>query len=368
MSPHTWALISERLLILKSSVRANLTQSGEIWAIVGRAASSVLSVMETGPLIWHRAPESLDRSQPAVCIAAFEGWNDAGEAASRTIRRLAELWNAVPLASVDPEEFVDFSSTRPTVERQSGNRIVNWPATEILSGVLPTGRPVIFIVGPEPQLRWRTYCSVIGQVLEAAGVNLVMLLGGLLTDVPHTRPTRISRTASTVVLAQRFGFTVSKYEGPTGILGVLADACLQFNIDAVSLWASVPHYLPGSQAPRAALSLIESVGAFFDFPLSPIELHVEAAEFDRQINDVVEGDEDMRRYVDQLEERFDSGDDEFDDDEDVLLLDDDDEDVDDSLSPEDFVANGKLIDDSGKPLSGDELAAELEQFLRERDS
>jgi PAC2 family len=326
------------------------------------------TAMDAGPLIWHRSPESLDRSQPAVCIAAFEGWNDAGEAASRTIRRLADLWNAIPLASIDPEEFVDFSSTRPMVERIDGNRVIKWPATEILLGSLPTGQPALFIVGPEPQLRWRTYCSVIGQVLEAAGVNLVVALGALLTDVPHTRATRITRTASTVALAARYGFTVSKYEGPTGIVGVLADACLQFNINAISLWASVPHYLPGSQAPRAALSLIEAVGTFFDFPLSPIELHVEAAEFDRQINDVVEGDEDMRRYVDQLEERFDSGDDEFDDDDDDLLLLDDDDDDDDPISPDDFVANGKLIDDSGKPLSGDALAAELEQFLRERDS
>jgi hypothetical protein len=336
----------------------------------GSRTPLAFTAMNAGPLIWHRSPESLDRSQPAVCIAAFEGWNDAGEAASRTLRRLAALWDAVPLASIDPEEFVDFSVTRPTVERKDGNRTVTWPATEILLGSMPSGQPVVFVVGPEPQLRWRTYCCVIGEVLEAAGVNLAMLLGALLTDVPHTRPTRITRSAATQSLADRFGFSVSKYEGPTGIVGVLADACQHLRINVVSLWASVPHYLPGSQAPRAALSLIESVGLFFDFPLSPIELHVEAAEFDRQINDVVEGDEDMRRYVDQLEERYDSGDDEFDDDDDIVMLDDDDDDDDDvdALSPDDFVANGKLIDDTGKPLSGDALAAELEQFLRERDS
>jgi proteasome assembly chaperone (PAC2) family protein len=331
-----------------------------------RPATPVAFVgMDAGPLIWHRSPDSLDRSQPAVCLAAFEGWNDAGEAASGTVRRLAEHWNAVPLASIDPEEFVDFSSTRPSVERIAGNRVIKWPATEILLGLLPSGQPALFIIGPEPQLRWRTYCSIIGQVLEAVGVNFVMLLGGLLTDVPHTRPTRITRTTSTIPLAERFGFSVSKYEGPTGIVGVFADACQQFSIDAVSFWASVPHYLPGSQAPRAALALIEAVGDFFEFPLSPIELHVEASEFDRQINEVVEADEDMRRYVDQLEERFDSGDDELDDDEDIVLIDDEE---DDALSPDDFVANGKLIDESGKPLSGDALAAELEQFLRERDS
>ncbi len=327
--------------------------------------------MNAGPLIWHRSPETLDRSQPAICIAAFEGWNDAGEAASRTVRRLSALWGAVPLATIDPEEFVDFSNTRPMVERVDGNRTIKWPATELLVGSLPGGQPVVFIVGPEPQLKWRTFCSLIGEVLEAAGVNLMLLLGGLLTDVHHTRPTRITRTTSHQALAAQYGFTVSKYEGPTGIVGVLADACHHCSINAVSMWASVPHYLPGSTAPRAALSLIEAVGSFFDFPLSPIELHVEAAEFDRQINDVVEGDDDMRRYVDQLEERYDDGDDELDED-DILLLDDDgnddDDDDSDSLSSEDFVANGSLIDDTGKPLSGDALAAELEQFLRDRDS
>lgn len=308
----------------------------------------------------------LDPNRPAVCLAAFDGWNDAGEAASRTVRALAELWNAVPLATIDPEDFVDFSSSRPMVERRGPDRFVRWPATEILLGTSPSGQPVVFIVGPEPQLRWRTFVSILGDVFQATGVNLVLLLGALLTDVPHTRPTRISQTAASQGLADKFGFTVSRYEGPTGIVGVVADACQQFGIDAVSMWASVPHYLPGSQAPRAALALIEAVGLFLQFPVSPLELHVEAADFDRQINDVVDGDEDMRRYVSQLEERFDLGDDE-DDDEDEDGDDDLDVTEDVVLPSDDIVVNGSLTDATGIPLTGDVLAAELEQFLRDRD-
>jgi hypothetical protein len=308
----------------------------------------------------------MDRSTAALCIAAFDGWNDAGEAATRTVRRLAALWRAQPLATIDPEEFIDFSSTRPMVERKDGNRVIQWPATEILRGVTPSGQPVIFVVGPEPQLKWRTFCSLLGRVFEATGVDMTLLLGALLTDVPHTRPTRINTTAATAELATRFDVTVSRYEGPTGIVGVLADACQQFGIPTISMWASVPHYLPGSTAPRSALALIEAVGNFLEFPLSPLELHVESAEFDRQINDVVDADDDMRRYVSQLEERFDEGDDEDDDD-----IDDDDIDMteDESpLSPEDVLLNGSLTDATGRPLSGDALAEELEQFLRERDS
>ncbi len=328
--------------------------------------------MNAGSLVWHRDPPVPEGGRPALCLAAFDGWNDAGEAASRTVRRLAELWQATPLASIDPEDFIDFSSTRPMVERRGGDRVVRWPSIEISLGTSPAGQPVLFVVGPEPQLRWRTFCSMLGEVFGTAGVDMVLLLGALLTDVPHTRPTRISQTAATQALAGKHGFTVSRYEGPTGIVGVLADACQQFGIEAVSMWASVPHYLPGSQAPRAALALIEAVGLFLEFPVSPLELHVEAAEFDRQINDVVEGDEDMRRYVSQLEERFDLGDLGDDDDDD-----DDDDDVGDvsdeavlpsELPSDDVVVNGSLTDATGRPLTGDVLAAELEQFLRERDS
>jgi PAC2 family len=323
---------------------------------------------QDGPLLWHQEPDTLDHNAPALCIAAFDGWNDAGEAATRTVRRLASLWKAELLAEIDPEEFVDFSNTRPMVERKEGNRIIKWPATEVFRGVTPTGQPVIFVVGPEPQLKWRTFCSVLGRVFEATNVEMTILLGALLTDVPHTRPTRINMTASTQEMAGRFDVTVSRYEGPTGIVGVLADACQQFGIPTISMWASVPHYLPGTTAPRSALALIEAVGNFLEFPLSPLELHVESAAFDRQINEVVDADDDMRRYVSQLEERFDDGDDDEEDDDD---LDEDDIDMteDDSLlSADDVLVNGSLTDATGRPISGDALAAELEQFLRDRDS
>jgi hypothetical protein len=309
-------------------------------------------------LRWVAAPSVLDDLTETLFVAAFEGWNDAGEAATSAAQRLIERWQAQPLLSIDLEEFVDFSSTRPTVEFHDGTRRIVWPTTALYLGRLDDGRPVIIANGPEPQLRWRMYTQVMLSVLQRANVTLGVLLGALLADVPHTRATRVTRTVANNELAELHDATVSRYEGPTGMVGVLADALGSTGIDAVSVWAAVP----GSHSPRAALAMLDHLGSMLAEVVSPIDLHVEAAAFDRQISEVIDGDEDMRRYVHQLEEQFDAGEDDESDGEqdwDEMAL---------QLSPDDVVINGSLTDAAGKPLTGDDLAEELEQFLRERDS
>jgi PAC2 family len=313
-------------------------------------------------LIWLDTAEATlaGDATNTLLVAAFSGWNDAGEAASGAVAQLQRAWNCAPVASIDPEEFFDFSATRPTVELVDGARQISWPTTEVSVGRLPTGRRVVVLTGPEPQLRWRTYCSLVAEVANRCNVTLLVSLGALLADVPHTRPVRVTGTAGSSELATRYGFIASKYEGPTGIVGILNDTFTQQGLDAVSVWAAVPHYLPASVSPRASLALLESLGEFVDAPLSPLELHIEAAEYDRQVREVVDGDDDMARYVAQLEERFDAGETDDDDDEE------DDDDDSPGLPADDVLVGGSLTDADGRPISGDALAEELEQFLRGR--
>jgi hypothetical protein len=329
---------------------------------VGSSGSSGSSHVE-----WHLEPAVLDGLTNTVVIAAFDGWNDAGEAATTAVARLVTRWRAKPLASIDPEEFVDFSVSRPHVELHEDQRRIRWPSTDLSLGQMDDGRPVILMTGPEPQLRWRTYCQEVTAILQHGHASVVVLLGALLADVPHTRPTRVTRTAGTKRLAASYEATLSRYEGPTGIVGVLADACRVAGIDALSIWAAVPHYLPGNQSPRAALAMLEAVGDLFGEAAVPIDLHVEAAAFDRQVGEVVDADDDMRHYVSQLEERFDEGDPDDDTDDDSDDDDDDDSDFGVELrSPDDMLVNGSLTDAEGRPLSGDALAEELERFLRDQ--
>jgi hypothetical protein len=332
------------------------------WPFKGVASRNVGSP-ESPYVDWHVEPTVLDDLTNTVVIGAFEGWNDAGEAATTAVARLIARWRAKPLASIDPEEFIDFSVTRPQVELHAELRQIRWPATNLHLGRMDDGRSVVLLTGPEPQLRWRTYCREVTAILQRANVSVVVLLGALLADVPHTRPTRVTRTAGTRSLAAGYDAALSRYEGPTGIVGVLADACRVAGIDALSIWAAVPHYLPGNQSPRAALAMLEAVGDLFGEAAVPIDLHVEAAAFDRQVGEVVDADDDMRHYVSQLEERFDEGD----SDDDVDDDDDDDTDADIELrSPDDMLVNGSLTDAEGRPLSGDALAEELERFLRDQ--
>ncbi|MDP9404724.1 MAG: PAC2 family protein [Actinomycetota bacterium] len=282
------------------------------------------------------------RMGPTVLIAAFEGWNDAGDAASVAARYLATSWNAQRFGTIDPEEFYDFTSTRPQVRLREGiTRQVVWPEGELWVARPPDApRPVIFLHAAEPQLRWRTYTGALVELSQKLEVELAVTLGALLADVPHTHPVRVTGTAADADLVARLGLQRSRYEGPTGIVGVLHDALGRAGIPSASLWATVPHYLSATPSPRAALALVERVGALLDTPTTTIELEVAAAGYDRQVNEVVEDDDELAAYVRQLEES--AGD------EDKVM--------------DDGAGGGQL---AWPPPTGS-LAAEAERFLRDQ--
>src|SRR5260221_1795122 len=190
---------------------------------------------------WGHRP----RLRRPVMVAAFEGWNDAADASSTAARYLRERWEARPFATIDPEDFYDFSTTGPMVRLSDGvTREIVWPETELSAAALPgSQRDIIVMVGTEPQLKWRTYCSEVTGIAAELGVEMVVTLGALLADVAHTRPVRVTGTAADPALVERLGLQRSAYEGPTGIVGVLHDACTRVNIPSASLWAAVPHYV-----------------------------------------------------------------------------------------------------------------------------
>ncbi len=204
---------------------------------------------------WTNEP----RLRAPVLICAFAGWNDAAEASTLVFRHLAESWGARPFASIDAEEFFDFSEVRPQVRLSGGvTREVLWPHTEILAAPVPgSANDAVMIVGIEPQLRWRAYTEQVVAIAERLGIELVVTLGALLADVPHTREVAIIGTAADPDLIDRFGLQRSRYEGPTGIIGVLHDACARAGLRTVSLWAAVPGYAQQHTSPKAALALVD---------------------------------------------------------------------------------------------------------------
>ncbi|HEV3471579.1 MAG TPA: PAC2 family protein, partial [Actinomycetota bacterium] len=190
-------------------------------------------------------------------IAAFRGWNDAGDAATFAAIHMGRQWDADKLASIDPEEFYDFQAVRPTVELIDGvTRQITWPANEFWSASTDGPHDVILLVGTEPNTKWRTFSEVVVSVAREYDVRFVVTLGALLADVPHSRPVHITGTAADAALIQRLGLQRSRYEGPTGIVGVLHDALSKASIVSASLWAAVPHYLAVSPNPKAALALV----------------------------------------------------------------------------------------------------------------
>lgn len=305
-------------------------------------------------LRWSFRPEV----RRPILIAAFEGWNDAGEAATTAINHLADEWSANGFAEIDPEEFFDFTSTRPQVQLDDeGNRELVWPSNDFYVAHLEaSGRDVILLVGNEPQLRWRSFCAHVVSVAKALEVEMVVSLGALLADVPHTRPVRITGSADSTVVAARLGMARSRYEGPTGIVGVLHDALRAAGIESCSLWAAVPHYLPGTASPKAALALVDRVVGLFGLPVTTLDLQIATSEYERQVDEIVQGDDDMAAYVRRLEEGHDEGDD--DDDEDLL------EDLVDAI--DDIDPHEAFTDAEGNLPTGDALAAEVEQFLRDQ--
>jgi proteasome assembly chaperone (PAC2) family protein len=255
---------------------------------------------------WHRRPTL----EAPVLVAAFAGWNDAGDAATTAVRSLNEAWGAEEFAELDAEVFYDFTSTRPRVEfAEDGERAVVWPANTFAAARVPgTGVDVITLVGVEPELRWRTFCEQITGVARLFGTRMVVTLGALLAEVPHTRPVSIFGTGHDHETTARLGLLPSSYEGPTGITGVLATAGRDAGMSSVSFWAAVPTYVPSAPSPKAALALVERTGRLLDAPVDTADLALAAEEYEREVSEVAADDEETLEYLRALEHRYDEED------------------------------------------------------------
>src|SRR5919204_1396742 len=207
------------------------------------------------PLRWEHRPDGL-RAPALVC--AFKGWNDAGESATSALTFLGAQYNATRFATIDAEEFVNFQDTRPTVRLVEGrSREIVWPEIEIYEARIPRApRDLVLLAGPEPSFRWPTFCRAVIDLAEAIGVQMVVTLGALLADVPHSRPTSVTGLASDETMVERLGLQATGYQGPTGITGVLHSACADAGMSSASLWATVPHYVAAAPNPKAALALV----------------------------------------------------------------------------------------------------------------
>ena len=244
-------------------------------------------------------------------IAAFEGWNDAGEAASTALEHLELSWDAEPLAAIDPEDYYDFQVTRPHVRLADGvtrrDRVADHPAVAVAA--LPgTERHVVLVHGIEPNMRWRSFCRELLDHAERLGVTKVITLGALLTDTPHTRPTPVSGTSYDKASAapMRRG-AAPRYQGPTGIVGVFQDACVEAGIPAISFWASVPHYVSQAPVPKATVALLHRVEEVLDVEVPLGALPEQAEEWERTVSEMAEADDEVREYVRQLEEQAERG-------------------------------------------------------------
>lgn len=255
-------------------------------------------------ITWHVD----DVPEGAVVLAAFAGWNDAGDAATQAVRFLRQRTRATLIATLDAEEYFDFTATRPSVRLDdTGERHIDWPTTDFWLTNLPgTERPVIFVEGSEPQLRWRTFSQRITDVAEAVEASLVMTVGALLADVPHTRPVEVYASSDDADLAARLDLSPSTYEGPTGIVGVLAWASRAAGLSTASLWASVPAYVPAAGSPKAALALIDQLRQLLEFRIVTTELEIAAAAYERQVSELIADDDDTAEYVAELEAHYDA--------------------------------------------------------------
>ncbi|HZO49341.1 MAG TPA: PAC2 family protein [Gaiellaceae bacterium] len=271
-----------------------------------------------------------------VLVAAFQGWNDGGQAATLAVGFLARLWSAERFADLDPEGFVDFQATRPHVSLEEGmTRKITWPENAFYHGAIPGAeRDAVLLLGVEPNYRWRTFTELVTALARDLGVELVVTLGALLADVPHTRPAPVTGTASDPGLVAELGLQQSRYEGPTGIVGVLHDACGRAGLPSVSLWAAVPHYVSLAPSPRAAKALCTRLADLLGVEIDVAELEVAERSYAEQVSEAVASDEETAAYVEELERRV------------------------DSLE--------SLVDEASLP-SGDSIAAELTRFLRERE-
>jgi predicted ATP-grasp superfamily ATP-dependent carboligase len=268
-----------------------------------------------------------------VLIAAFRGWNDGGQGATLGGGYLAKQWGAESFAEIDSENFYDFQAVRPNVSLEDGlTRKLEWPSNVFLHAPIPgLDRDAVILLGVEPNLRWKTYSGLVLELVQDLGVELVITLGSLLADVPHTRPAPVSAAASDPTLVEELGVEPSRYEGPTGIVGIVLDACRQAGLPAVSLWAAVPHYVSLAPSPRAALALCRRLGELVGTDIDVAELEQAAEEYSEQVTEAVASDAETAAYVEELERRVD------------------------------------LMEAAEELPSGESLAAELTRFLRERE-
>ena len=271
-----------------------------------------------------------------VLIAAFKGWNDGGQAATVAAGFLARQWEAERFADIDPEGFVDFQAVRPTVTLDEGTtRRVEWPENVFLHAAIPgLDRDAVILLGVEPNYRWRAFTDLVTELAVDLGVELVVTLGALLADVPHTRPAPVTGAATDPRLVEELGLQLSRYEGPTGIVGVLHDTCRRREIRSVSLWSAVPHYVSLVPSPRAAKALCERLATLLDISVDLAELAEAEAAYAAQVSEAVASDAETAAYVEELERRADTID---------------------------------LFTEAGDLPTGDALAAELTRFLRERE-
>jgi proteasome assembly chaperone (PAC2) family protein len=283
------------------------------------------------PLRWEYRPDGL-RAPALVC--AFKGWNDASDAASSSITFVGGALGAQKFATIDPEEFYDFQATRPRIQFVEGQaRAIIWPEVELLEARIPRApRDLILLSGSEPSFRWRSFTKLIVEVAEAIGVQMVVTLGALLADVPHTRPISVTGLASDPALVARLGLATSSYEGPTGIIGVLHAACQEAGLPSASLWAAVPHYIAATPNPKASLALVRKLEGLVGVAVNAAELEASAADYERQVNIAVQSDPDVQAFVERLEQ----------------------------------AAGEEESDEVGPLPSGETIARDLQRFLRQQ--
>jgi proteasome assembly chaperone (PAC2) family protein len=279
-------------------------------------------------------------------VCAFEGWNDAGDAASTALAFMSKALEAQRFAHIDTEEFYDFQANRPRIRLsgQDGHREIEWPSVEMYEAQVPGAqRDLVLVQGVEPSLRWRSFSALIVELAEALGVQMVITLGALLADVPHTRPVAMTGFASDPALMERMGaHRPSDYEGPTGIVGVLHSVCTDAGLPSMSLWASIPHYVAAAPSPKAALALVRRVEGVLGISLDTGELEEATVGYERQVGLAVSSNPEVQAFVDRLEQDE---------------TDDEDEDGEESADLP------LLLEDLP---SGDLLASEFQRFLRQQ--
>jgi proteasome assembly chaperone (PAC2) family protein len=284
-------------------------------------------------VIWEKRP-ALRRP---VVVAAFRGWNDAGDAASAAVGFISESFDPTPVARIDPDEFLDFTTVRPMIKLKEGRtREIEWPETTVSAAEIPEAEgDLVLVQGFEPSLRWRRYSEAIVGAAREVDARMVITLGALLADVPHTRPVSITGLASDQSLVDRLGFEHTSYEGPTGIVGVLHHACAQASLPSVSLWASVPHYVAATPNPKVALALLRAFEGASGVLVDGSELESAATDYERQVDAAVATDPEVQRFVERLESAMDEA------------------------------------EEAGAPIdvpSGETIASDFQRFLRQRGS